>query len=50
MLERSGPSTIVYQTNHYTVSIDELEDVSRAARFVRELPTERELVLAGAFG
>jgi hypothetical protein len=45
----SGPRSIIYQTNHYTVSIDQLEDVARAAEFVRDLPGERELVLGGAF-
>lgn len=44
-----GPSTVVYQTNNYTVSIDELEDLANAAEFVRDLPTERELVFGGAF-
>ncbi len=43
--QQSAPQQIViHQTNHYTVQVDDLEDLNNAVEFVRDLDRERQLV------
>ena len=35
---------VVHQTNHYTVRVDDLEDLNEAVEFVKGLSTELELI------
>lgn len=49
VIDRGGRSIVVYQTYHVTLRLDDLEELTEAAEFVRSLPRERELVLGGSF-
>lgn len=42
----TGGHVVINQTNHYSVNVDDLEDLNTAVEFVKDLPRERQL-LAG---